>query len=199
MFAHLTPPSSDFGYVCALCSPDRSLYKRAGKNTGWAEPRTTARPPCSGNYPGHHTGTHPTCGNHSGAHATRDYQGTRHAHAQPMEWWRAGAGRPVQCVAEWSTWASRTREHSEAGCGRREGGGGAWAAETVKRPPQQPAQPRYANYWAPLTDKRHLLQPEEPRYTNHWASRAETTPAGALAAVADKTQQPDAACEGKNG
>ena len=24
--------------------------------------------------------------------------------------------------------------------------GGVWVAETVKRPPQQPAQPRYTNY-----------------------------------------------------
>ena len=30
-------------------------------------------------------------------------------------------------------------------------------------------------------------------------ANAETTPAGALAAVADKAQQPDATCEGKNG
>ena len=30
-------------------------------------------------------------------------------------------------------------------------------------------------------------------------ANAETTPAGALAAAAEKTQRPDAACEGKNG
>ena len=32
---------------------------------GWAEPRTTARPPCSVNYPGHHTGAHATRVNHT--------------------------------------------------------------------------------------------------------------------------------------
>ena len=50
-------------------------------------------------------------------------------------------------------------------------GGGAWAAKTVKRPPQQPAQPRYANYWALLTNKRHPPQPAQPQHTNHWALR----------------------------
>ena len=37
-----------------------------------------------------------------------------------------------------------------------------WRGGGGKRPPQQPAQPQYANYWAPLTRKRH---------TNHWAPR----------------------------
>ena len=41
-----------------------------------------------------------------------------------------------------------------------------------KRPPQQPAQPQYANYWAPLTRKRHMLpHPAQPQHTNHWAPR----------------------------
>ena len=35
--------------------------------------------------------------------------------------------------------------------------------------PQQPAQPRYANYWAPLTHKQHPPQPAQPRYTNDGA------------------------------
>ena len=42
--------------------------------------------------------------------------------------------------AEQGTWGSRTQNHREAGCGRPEDGG-VWAAKTVKRPPQQPAQP----------------------------------------------------------
>ena len=46
----------------------------------------------------------------------------------------------------------------------RPGGGG---------PPQQPAQPRYANYWAPLTHKRHPPQPSQPRHTHHWAPRTQ--------------------------
>ena len=47
-----------------------------------------------------------------------------------------------------------------------------WTAKTVKRPPQQPAQPRYANYWAPLTRKRPIPpHPAQPRHTNDWAPR----------------------------
>ena len=49
---------------------------------------------------------------------------------------------------------------------------GAWAAKTVKRPRQQPAQPQYANYWAPLTHKRHTMpHPAQPQHTNYWAPR----------------------------
>ena len=66
-----------------------------------------------------------------------------------------------------------TRKRSGAGCGRPEDGG-VWTAKTVKRPPQQPAQPQYANYWAPLTRKRHIPpHPAQPRHTNHWAPRTQ--------------------------
>ena len=66
---------------------------------------------------------------------------------------------------------SRTRKRSEAGCGRPEDGG-VWTAKTVKRPPQQPAQPQYANYWAPLTRKRHTMpHPAQPQHTHHWPPR----------------------------
>ena len=45
-------------------------------------------------------------------------------------------------------------------------------AQTVKQPPQQPAQPQYANYWAPLTRKGHTMpHPAQPQHTNHWAPR----------------------------
>ena len=58
---------------------------------------------------------------------------------------------------------------------------------------------QYANYWALLAHKRHTLpQPAQPQHTNRWAN-AEMTPAGAPAAAADRTQRPDATCEGKNG
>ena len=71
--------------------------------------------------------------------------------------WSGGAqgvdGRYNACKS--GTWASHTRERNEASC-RRPEGGGVWAAKAVKPPPQQRAQPRYANYWAPLTHKRHL-------------------------------------------
>ena len=55
------------------------------------------------------------------------------------QWATAGA------CAEQGTWGSRTRKHREAGCGRPEDGG-VWTAKTVKRTPQQPTQPQYANY-----------------------------------------------------
>ena len=52
---------------------------------------------------------------------------------------------------------------------RRWGGGGA---KTVKRPPQQQAQPQYANYWAPLTRKLRISpHSAQPQHTNHWAPR----------------------------
>ena len=47
-------------------------------------------------------------------------------------------------------------ETQRGSCGQ-PGGGGVWTAKTVKRPPQQPAQPQCANYWALLTRKRHIL------------------------------------------
>ena len=50
------------------------------------------------------------------------------------QWATAGAR------AGQGTWGSRTRKHREAGYGRPENRG-AWTAKTVKRPPQQPAQP----------------------------------------------------------
>ena len=56
---------------------------------------------------------------------------------------------------------------------------GKWAASTAKRPPRQPAQPPVLR----------LLGP----------ANAATTPQGTPAAAADRTQRPDATCEGKNG
>ena len=51
-----------------------------------------------------------------------------------------------------------------------------WAAKTVKRPPQQPTQPQYANYWAPMTCKRHTMpHPAQPQHTNHWRERGNNT------------------------
>ena len=48
------------------------------------------------------------------------------------------------------------------------------AAKTVKRPPQQPTHPQYANYWALLTRKRHIPpHSAQPRHTNHWAPRTQ--------------------------
>ena len=60
--------------------------------------------------------------------------------------------------------------------------------------------PQYANYWAPLTCKRHTPpHPAQPAHQPLGSVNAETTPAGAPAAAADRKQRPDATCEGKNG
>ena len=82
---------------------------------------------------------------------------------------RTYGGRPGQRVEEQGTWAAQ--KHSEAGDGRPVDRG-VWTANTVKRPRQRPAHPRYANYWAPLTRKRHILpHPAQPQHTNYWAPR----------------------------
>ena len=48
--------------------------------------------------------------------------------------------------------------------------GGVGTAKTVKRPPQQPAQPQCGNYWAPLTPKQHIPpHPAQPQHTNDGA------------------------------
>ena len=78
---------------------------------------------------------------------------------------------------------------------------GVWGQQKQSNNPHNNQHnPQYANYWAPLTHKRHPPQPAQPRYTNHWAPwNVETTPAGAQAAAADRTQRPDAARGVKNG
>ena len=79
--------------------------------------------------------------------------------------------------------------------------GGGVDSKTVKRPRQQPAQP----------PKRQLLGAADaqtahpatfstaPTHQLLGSANAETTPAGAPAAAADRTQRPDATCEGENG
>ena len=48
--------------------------------------------------------------------------------------------------------------------------------------------------------KRHPPQPAQPpSHQRLGSATAETTPAGAPAAAADRTQRPDATCEGTNG
>ena len=105
-------------------------------------------------------------------------------------------GRLGQRVEEQGTWASHTQKHSEAGCGRPVDRG-AWTAKTVKRPRRQPAHPQYANYWAPLAH--HATFSTAPTHQLLGSANAETTPARAPAAAADRKQQPDATCEGKKG
>ena len=100
------------------------------------------------------------------------------------ELWSAVSSLPLQLLS----WIALSTGERGAG-----DDGGVGKAKTVKRPPQQPAQPQYTNNWAPLTCKRHTLpHPAQPQHI------AEMTPAGVPAAAADRTQRPDVTCEGKN-
>ena len=103
-------------------------------------------------------------------------------------------------MEERGTWASRTRKRGEAGCGRPEDRG-VWTAKTVKRPPQQPAQPPIRQLLgAADTQTAHPATfSTAPAHQLLGSTNAETTPAGAPAAAVDRTQRPDATCEGKNG
>ena len=74
-------------------------------------------------------------------------------------------------IAAGIAWGGGGGRHSEAGYGRPVDRG-VWTAKTVKRPPQQPAHPQYANYWAPLTRKRHTMpHSAQSQHTNYWAPR----------------------------
>ena len=85
-------------------------------------------------------------------------------------------------------------------CGWPEGGG-VLTAKTVKRPPQQPAQPpiRQLLGAADAQTAHPATSSTAPAHQRLGSANAETTPAGAPAAAADRTQRPDATCEGKNG
>ena len=113
---------------------------------------------------------------------------------------RTSGGRPGQRVEEQGTRASRTQKHSEAGYGRPVDGG-AWAAEPVKRPRQQPAQSSIRQLLGAADA--HTAHPATsstaPAHQLLGSANTETTPAGAPAAAADRTQRPDATCEGTNG
>ena len=148
---------------CLSAHCGKEWWARQGKEPetkpGWAEPRTTVW--CNVTHPGHRASAHATCVNHE-AHANRNQQGTRPTHTQPTEWGCVRGGWLGQRVDEQGTWASHKRKRSEASCGQPKDGG-VGTAKTVKRPPQQPAQPQYANYWALIARKRHTLpHPPQP-------------------------------------
>ena len=109
-------------------------------------------------------------------------------------------GRPGQRVEEQGTWASRTRKRSKAGGGR-PADGGVGTAKTVKRPPQQPTQPpiRQLLGAADVQTAHPATSSTAPAHHRQGSANAETTRAGAPAAAADRTQRPDATCEGNNG
>ena len=130
------------------------------------------------------------------AHATRNQQGARPAHVRPTELGTVGGGRPGQRVEEQGTWASRTRKRSEAGYGRPVDRG-AWTAQTVKRPPQPPIRQLLGA--ADVQTAHPATSSTAPAHQLLCPAHAETTPAGAPAAAADRTQRPDATCEGKSG
>ena len=92
--------------------------------------------------------------------------------------------------------ASRTRKHSEAGYGRSVDRG-AWAAKTVKQPAQPPIRQLLGATDAQTAHS--ATSSTAPTHQLLGSVNAETTPARAPAAAADRTQRPDATCEGKNG
>ena len=97
------------------------------------------------------------------------------------------------------TWASRTRKRSEAGCGGPEDGG-AWAAKTVKQPPQQPAQPPVRQLRGPANAQTApAATSTAPAHQRLSSANVRMTPAGVPAAAAVRTQRPDATCEVKSG
>ena len=136
--AHMFPlqPETEFGRNRRSSAQDTRVLK-PGVERGPCGARPTRG--CKAPGPGQVAGPDGGMTRGGGAHATLDHQGTRCAHARPTEWWCAGGGRPVQRMEDWGPWASRTRGKA----------GGGWAATTVKRPPQQPAQPRHTNDGAP--------------------------------------------------
>ena len=116
----------------------------------------------------------------------------------------AGCGRETQGGRLWTGNTGRQvvdGKHREAGCGRPEDGGVGDSKNSQTTPGNNQHNPRYANYWAPLTRKRHIPpHPAQPRHTNHWAPRTrQRHQREHRAAAADRTQRPDATCEGKNG
>ena len=110
----------------------------------------------------------------SGAADTRP-----HGHARPPARKASSARRPRGSADQSGTtrggagpWASRTRKHSEAGCGRPVDRG-AWTANTVTRPPQQPTQPPIPQLPG-ATDAHtahHTTSSTAPSTPNHWAPR----------------------------
>ena len=109
-------------------------------------------------------------------------------------------GRSGQRVKEQGTWASRTRKHSEAGYGRPVDRG-IWTAKTVKRPPATTSTSSIRQLLgsADTQTAHHTTSSTAPAHQPLGTANAETTPAGAPAAAADRTQRPDATCEGTNG
>ena len=111
-------------------------------------------------------------------------------------------GKPQPCPSD-----RRRRDRIDLGLfrswdgGGRPENGGVWTAKTVKRPPQQPARPPIRRLLG-AADAQTAHPPTSstgPAHQRRGSANAETTPAGAPAAAADRKQRPDATREGKNG
>ena len=158
----------------------KSLYGRAG---GWDRRGCATGAPRSANRQGEEQHRHTECGSH-----TRRDKGE---HSKP--------GGGAQQGSE-ATWASRTQKHSEAGYGRPVDRG-AWTAKNSQTTPPTTS----------TSSIRQLLGAADTQTAHHatfstalthqllGSANTETTPARPPAAVADRKQQPDATCEGKNG
>ena len=84
---------------------------------------------------------------------------------------------------------------------RSEGGGGGLLPRPRQRPRQQPAHTpiRQLLGAADAQTAHPATSSTAPTHQSLGSANAETTPARAPAAAADRTQRPDATCEGKNG
>ena len=98
------------------------------------------------------------------------------------------------------------RRQWQGGRSARWGGGwpvdrGTWTAKTVKRPRRQPAQPPIRQLLGAIDAQtaHPATSSTAPAHQRLGSANAETTPAGAPAAAADRTQRPDVTCEGKSG
>ena len=134
-----------------------------------SQPRRTPAQPASGG------GCLPqprwaVCATRVGAH-----QGQTSREGEKDIWWTVGTMRGGTGHLG-LTHTETQRGKSWAACGHVDRG--AWTANLVKGPRQQPAQPQYAHYGAPPTRKRHTMpHPAQPRWTNkqhqqeHWPQR----------------------------
>ena len=107
-------------------------------------------------------------------------------------------GRSGQHVEEQGTWASHTREHREAGY-RRPGDRGVDSNSLTTPATTSTTSIRQLPGATDTQTAHHATTSTAPAHQPLGSANAETTPARALAAAADRKKQPDATCEGKNG
>ena len=98
-------------------------------------------------------------------------------------------------VEEQGTWASRTRKHSEAEYGWPEDGENSPTTPTTT----STSSIRQLLGAADAQTAHPATSSTAPTHQLLGSANAERTPAGAPAAAADRTQRPNATCEGKNG